>query len=327
MSTPIHRTRRLRRTESLRRLVRGSDPAPGKWLLPLFVSEGIDQPVPVASMPGVYRHSVASAVDAAGAARDVGVGGVLLFGLPSTKDSEGSSGWDPDGIVPRAVRALKAAHPQWVVATDVCLCEYTDHGHCGLLAPDGSVRNDPTVERLARVALAHAGAGADIVAPSDMMDGRIGALRAALDASGHEDVVLLSYSVKYASGFYGPFREAADSAPAFGDRRGYQMDPAGDLRAARIEARLDIEEGADILMVKPAMAYLDILAGLRATFDTPLAAYHVSGEYAMVKAAAANGWIDERRVVLETLGGIHRAGADIIATYHAVEAGRWLSEG
>ncbi|MFM7319994.1 MAG: porphobilinogen synthase [Armatimonadota bacterium] len=327
MHPPLHRPRRLRRTEGLRGLVRGTDPAPAKWLLPMFVAEGLDRPQAIASMPGVARHGISSAVELAAAAQEAGVGGVLLFGLPRAKDAEGSSGWDPEGIVPQAVRAIKASVPDLVIATDVCLCEYTDHGHCGVLAHDGSVRNDPTVERLVKVALAHAGAGADIVAPSDMMDGRIGAIRSALDAKGQEDIVLLSYAVKYASAFYGPFREAADSAPAFGDRRGYQMDPGGDARAARTEARLDLAEGADILMVKPAMAYLDILSGLRACIDAPLAAYHVSGEYAMVKAAAANGWINERRVVLETLAGIHRAGADIVATYHAIDAARWLREG
>ena len=316
--------RRLRRTEGLRRLVREPSLEPSSLIWPLFVDENLSAPKSVDSMPGVWRHTVSSLIDAVGPAVGLGIGGVLIFGLPTSKDSEGSSGWDPEGIVPNAVRALRDAYPGLVIATDVCLCEYTDHGHCGVLAPDGTVRNDPTVERLVNVALAHAAAGADIVAPSDMMDARIGAIRHGLDQAGSDSTAILSYAVKYASAFYGPFRDAADSAPQFGDRRGYQMDPGRGVREARTEALLDIDEGADMVMVKPAMAYLDIIAEVRRNVDVPVAAYMVSGEYAMVKAAAANGWIDERRIVLEMARGIQRAGADILLTYHAPELAQWL---
>ncbi len=316
--------RRLRRTEGLRRLVREPSLEPSSLIWPLFVDENLSAPKSVDSMPGVWRHTVSSLIDAVGPAVELGIGGVLLFGLPTSKDSEGSSGWDPEGIVPNAVRALRKAYPGLVIATDVCLCEYTDHGHCGVLAPDGTVRNDPTVERLVSVALAHSAAGADIVAPSDMMDARIGAIRHGLNQSGSDSTAILSYAVKYASAFYGPFRDAADSAPQFGDRRGYQMDPGRGVREARTEALLDIDEGADMVMVKPAMAYLDIIAEVRRNVDVPVAAYMVSGEYAMVKAAAANGWIDERRIVLEMARGIQRAGADLLLTYHAPELAQWL---
>ncbi len=319
--------RRLRRTSGLRRLVREPFIEPGSLVWPLFVDENIDSPKPVASMPGVQRHTLASLVDAVGPAVDAGIGGVLLFGLPASKDHEGTSAWDPDGVVPRSVRALRTAFPNLVIATDVCLCEYTDHGHCGLLDSVGNVENDPTVERLVRVARAHADAGADIVAPSDMMDARVGAIRRGLDNSGSTQTAVLSYAVKYASAFYGPFRDAADSAPAFGDRRGYQMDPGRGVREARAEALLDIAEGADMVMVKPAMAYLDIISAVRHVCDVPVAAYMVSGEYAMVKAAAANGWIDERRVVLEMVRGVHRAGADILLTYHAPDIAQWCQAG
>lgn len=318
--------RRLRRTEGLRRLVREPSLEPSSLIWPLFVDENLSAPKSVDSMPGVWRHTVSSLINAVGPAVELGIGGVLLFGLPISKDSEGSSGWDPEGIVPNAVRALRKAYPGLVIATDVCLCEYTDHGHCGVLAPDGTVRNDPTVERLVNIALAHAAAGADIVAPSDMMDARIGAIRHGLDLAGSDSTAILSYAVKYASAFYGPFRDAADSAPQFGDRRGYQMDPGRGVREARTEALLDIDEGADMVMVKPAMAYLDIIAEVRRNVDVPVAAYMVSGEYAMVKAAAANGWIDERRIVLEMARGIQRAGADLLLTYHAPELAGWLRQ-
>jgi porphobilinogen synthase len=276
-------------------------------------------------MPGVFHHSVDTLVKECEGALVDGVRGVLLFGIPETKDAEGSEAHADDGIVQQAVRALKRELPDLLVVTDVCLCEYTDHGHCGVIR-DNKVLNDPTLPLLARTAVSHAEAGADIVAPSDMMDARIGALRTTLDENGFADTALMSYAAKYASAFYGPFRDAAGSAPAFGDRRSYQMDPANRREALR-EVRLDIEEGADIIMVKPALAYLDIVRDVRQITDLPVAAYNVSGEYAMVKAAAQNGWIDEKRAVLEMLTGMKRAGTDIILTYHAREAARWLRTG
>jgi porphobilinogen synthase len=326
MAFPATRMRRLRRTPVLRDLVRETRVTPGDLVLPLFIEEGLEGAaarVPIAAMPGVSRLSAEAAVDEAGAALALGVPAVLLFGIPAQKDEEGSGSWDDDGVVQVAVRALKAAHPGLLVLTDVCLCEYTSHGHCGLLDAGGAVVNDASVELLARTAVSHARAGADVVAPSDMMDGRVGSLRAALDDDGLSDIPILAYSAKFASAFYGPFREAADSAPASGDRRGYQLDPANGREALR-EARLDEQEGADMLMVKPALPYLDVLHALREATDLPIAAYNVSGEYAMLKSAAAAGLLDERAAVLETLTSIRRAGADVVITYHAKDAARWL---
>jgi len=315
--------RRLRRTSVLRDLVRETRLDAGDFVLPLFVEQGLEGRRAIDAMPGVDRHSLATLVEEAGEALALGIPGVLLFGIPAEKDEEGSGAWDDEGVVQLAVRALKAAHPELLVITDVCLCEYTSHGHCGLLRADGSVANDESVELLARTAVSHARAGADIVAPSDMMDGRVGALRAALDDEGLADTPILAYSAKFASAFYGPFRDAADSTPAFGDRRGYQLDPANGAEALR-ETRLDIQEGADMVMVKPALPYLDIIRRVRDETDLPVAAYNVSGEYAMVKAAVAAGHLDERATVLETLTGIRRAGADVVITYHAKDAARWL---
>jgi len=324
---PTHRPRRLRRTASLRRLVRETTLDARDLILPLFFSETLTEPSPVRTMPGVSQLPVSEAAAAARLAREHDLGGVILFGLPRTKDARGSSAYDPDGPVPRAVKAMKDAAPDLVVMTDVCVDEYTDHGHCGLLrqAADGSmdVDNDATLDVLEQAALVHARAGADVVAPSDMMDGRVGRIRGALDREGFQELAVLSYAVKYASGFYGPFREAADCAPKFGDRAGYQMDP-GNAREALREARLDEDEGADMLMVKPGLPYLDIVAKVREASTLPLGVYNVSGEYAMVKAAAAAGMIDEKRVVLETLTSMRRAGADFILTYHALDAARWL---
>ena len=303
-------------------MVRETRLSPDMLLYPLFVCTGLGQRREVSSMPGVYQLSVDEVVKEAAAAKADGVLGVLLFGLPDSKDASGSAAWDSDAPVQSAIRALKQALPDLLVVTDVCLCEYTSHGHCGLLV-EGEVTNDATVELLARAALSHAAAGADIVAPSDMMDGRVGRIRRALDDAGFSQVAIMSYAAKYCSAFYGPFREAADSAPAFGDRRTHQMDPANVEEALR-EVALDIEEGADIVMVKPAMTYLDVIARVKAEFGMPTAAYHVSGEYAMLKAAARNGWIDEPRAMMETLTAIRRAGADIIITYYAREAARLL---
>jgi porphobilinogen synthase len=319
MAFPQTRLRRLRRTPVLRDLVRETRLAAGDLVLPLFVEEGLDGRAPISAMPGVERLSLSAAVQEAGEAAALGLPAVLLFGIPAEKDEEGSGAWDDEGVVQLATRAIKQAYPELLVIADLCLCEYTSHGHCGLLRADGSVDNDSSVELLMRTALSQARAGADIVAPSDMMDGRVGAIRRALDEDGLADVPILAYAAKFASAFYGPFREAADSTPAFGDRRAYQMDHAN-AREAMHEAELDYAEGADILMVKPATCYLDILKTLREEFDVPTAAYHVSGEYAMIKAAAHNGWIDEERVMMETLTSIKRAGADIILTYYAREA-------
>jgi porphobilinogen synthase len=292
------------------------------FLYPLFVCAGTGERREVPSMPGVYQLTVDEAVKEAAAARADGVTGVLLFGLPESKDAIGSAAYDPDAPVQSAVRAFKREIPDLLVVTDVCLCEYTSHGHCGILVEDEIV-NDPTVEQLARAALSHAAAGADIVAPSDMMDGRVGRIRQALDEAGFSNVAIMSYAAKYCSAFYGPFRDAAGSTPAFGDRRSHQMDPANVEEALR-EVRLDLEEGADIVMVKPALTYLDVIARVKAEFGVPTAAYHVSGEYAMLKAAARNGWIDEPRAMMETLTAIRRAGADIIITYYAREAAKLL---
>jgi porphobilinogen synthase len=317
-----HRPRRLRRSPAIRSLVRETRLSPDNFLYPLFVVTGQGQRREVGSMPGVFQLSVDEIVKEAAAAKADGVPGVLLFGLPAGKDAGGSGAADPEGPVPSAVRALKREVPGLLVVTDVCLCEYTSHGHCGIL--DGEeIVNDATVEELARAALTHAAAGADIVAPSDMMDGRVGRIREKLDGGGFTQVAIMSYAAKYCSAFYGPFREAADSAPAFGDRRSHQMDPANVEEALR-EVALDLDEGADIVMVKPALPYLDVIARVKEEFGVPTAAYHVSGEYAMLKAAARNGWIDEPRAMMETLTSIRRAGADIIITYYAREAARLL---
>jgi porphobilinogen synthase len=325
MAFPETRLRRFRKTPTLRRLVRETRLSPDDLVLPLFVCPGEEVAKPISSMPGVFQHSVDRMVETVREAFAEGIRSVLLFGLPEYKDAEGSAAWSPDGIVQRALRALKAETPDVVTIVDVCFCEYTDHGHCGVLHGE-EVDNDATLVNLARQAVSLAEAGADIIAPSDMMDGRVGSIRQALDAAGFPATPILSYAVKFASGFYGPFREAAESAPKFGDRRAYQMDPANGREAMR-EAELDVEEGADMLMVKPALAYLDILAGLRQRFDLPLAAYHVSGEYAMLKAAAERGWIDYDRVMMESLLAIRRAGADLIITYAAREAARLLAAG
>ena len=317
------RLRRLRRSETIRTLVRETRLSPDMFVLPLFVCEGEGVRREVPSMPGVHNLSVGETVREVEGARAGGVKSVLLFGLPDHKDDIGSGAYDPDGPVQSAIRAIKRATPDVLVITDVCLCEYTDHGHCGVVI-DEEIANDPTVDQLVRAAVSHAAAGADIVAPSDMMDGRVGAIRQALDERGFENTAILSYAAKYCSAFYGPFREAVASAPKFGDRRSHQMDPANVAEALR-EVALDIEEGADIVMVKPALPYLDVLTRVKERFGYPTAAYHVSGEYAMLKAAARNGWIDERRAMLECLTAIRRAGADIIITYYAVDAAKALA--
>lgn len=322
MAFPGHRYRRLRRSESLRKMVRETTLEPSDFIAPLFVVPGQGIRQGVSSMPGVDRTSPElTAVDARELAAR-GVLSVILFGIPDHKDATGTSSADPEGPVCQAVRRIKVASPETVVITDICLCEYTDHGHCGVLEGH-EVANDPTLEVLANEALAHARAGADIVAPSDMMDGRVRAIREALDREGFQGISVLSYAAKYASGFYGPFREAAESTPAFGDRRAYQMDPAN-VREAVKEVLSDIEEGADMVMVKPALSYLDVVRAVKEATNVPLATYNVSGEYAMVKAAAANGWIDGKRVTLEILTSMKRAGADLILTYHAKEAAEWL---
>ena len=321
----VHRARRLRRSPGIRGLVRETRLSAEQFLYPLFVCTGSGVRREVPSMPGVYQLSVDEAVRETEAARADGVPGVLLFGLPAHKDEIGSAAYDADAPVQSAIRAIKRSSPDTVVVTDVCLCEYTSHGHCGVLA-DRDVANDPTVEQLVRAALSHAAAGADIVAPSDMMDGRVGAIRRALDERGFEGVAIMSYAAKYCSAFYGPFRDAADSAPAFGDRRTHQMDPANVEEALR-EVEQDIEEGADIVMVKPALPYLDVVRRVKDAFGYPTAAYQVSGEYSMIKAAVARGWLDEPRVMMESLTAIARAGADIIITYYAREAARALARG
>ena len=323
MPFPATRLRRLRRTPVLRDLVRETRLDAADLVQPLFVESGLDGRSPIAAMPGIDRLSISAAVQEAGEVAALGVPAVLLFGVPDHKDDEGTGAYDDEGIVQLATRAIKDAHPDLLVMTDVCLCEYTSHGHCGLLRADGSVDNDSSVELLARTAVSHARAGADVVAPSDMMDGRVGAIRAALDDEGLADTPIVAYSAKFASAFYGPFREAAGSTPAFGDRRAYQMDPANGDEALR-EARLDVQEGADVLMVKPALPYLDVIARVKAELGMPVAAYNVSGEYAMVKAAAGAGHLDERATVLEALTSIRRAGADIVITYHAKDAAKWL---
>ncbi|MFL5827160.1 MAG: porphobilinogen synthase [Thermoleophilaceae bacterium] len=323
MAFPATRMRRLRKTGVLRDLVRETDLSAADLVYPMFVEHGLDRRTPIEAMPGIERLSISHAVEEAGAARALGIPAVLLFGIPAEKDEVGSGAYDDEGVIQMATRAIKEAHPDLLVITDVCLCEYTSHGHCGVLTPDGQVDNDPTVELLARTAVSQASAGADAVAPSDMMDGRVGALRSHLDAEGHTDLPLISYSAKFASAFYGPFREAAGSTPAFGDRRSYQMDSANAEEAVR-ESLLDVEEGADMLIVKPALPYLDVIRRVKDATRLPVAAYNVSGEYAMIKAAAAAGYLDERAAVLEALTGIRRAGADIVITYHAKDVAEWL---
>lgn len=325
MRFPEYRPRRLRASETIRRMVRETRLTVDDLIYPVFVTYGSGVRKPVESMPGVYNMSIDILLEEMGQVSELGIPGVLLFGIPSQKDAVGSEAYNDQGEVQEAIRAIKKEFPELLVITDVCLCEYTDHGHCGIIK-DGCVLNDPTLELLARAALSHVRAGADMVAPSDMMDGRIAAIRKRLDQEGYQDIPIMAYSAKYSSAFYGPFREAAGSAPQFGDRKAYQMDPPNSNEAMR-EVRLDLEEGADIVMVKPALAYMDIIRRVKEEFNYPVAAYNVSGEYAMVKAAAKNGWIDERRVVLEALTGMKRAGADIILTYHAKDVARWLKEG
>jgi len=325
MGFPVVRARRLRSSETIRRMVRETSLSVNDLIYPLFVTNGEGVKNPVASMPGVYQLSVDLALKEAQEVLELGIPAVLLFGIPAYKDEKGSSAYDDNEAVQRAIRAIKENYPQLLVIPDLCMCEYTSHGHCGILDETGNVLNDETIAVLAKIALSYARAGADMVAPSDMMDGRVAAIREALDANGYSHIPIMAYSAKYASGFYGPFRDVAESAPQFGDRRGYQMDPANSDEALK-EVGLDIEEGADIVMVKPALPYLDIIRRVKDEFKIPVAAYNVSGEYAMIKAAGQNGWLDEKRVVLEALTGIKRAGADIIITYHAKDVARWLKE-
>jgi porphobilinogen synthase len=324
MSFPTNRPRRLRASPELRALVRETELNPGDFVLPLFIRPGKAEKRPISSMPGHFQYSVDEAVKAAGEAVKLGVPAVILFGIPDKKDAKASGAYAASGIVQNAAKAIKNKHPHLILIADLCFCEYTDHGHCGIIK-DGRVLNDPTVELAAKTAVSQAKAGFDIVAPSGMMDGQVGAMREALDSAGHADTPILAYAAKYASGFYGPFREAAESPPSFGDRSGYQMDPANFDEAMR-EVALDVEEGADMLMVKPALPYLDVLKAVKTRFGLPTSAYQVSGEFAMIKAAAQKGWIDERRVALESLVSIKRAGADFILTYYALEASRWLAE-
>jgi porphobilinogen synthase len=323
MSFPVHRGRRLRRTEAIRNLVRETRLDTHGLIYPMFVCPGSKVRREVSSMPGIFQQSADQIVEECREVVDLGIPGIILFGLPESKDARGASSVWPDGVVQKAIEAIRKADLKLLVATDVCLCEYTDHGHCGVIE-DGEVANDATLQILAEQAVSHARAGADIVAPSDMMDGRVAAIRRALDDHKFEDIPIMAYAAKYASGFYGPFREAAQSTPQFGDRRSYQMD-SGNAREALREVALDLEEGADIVMVKPALPYLDVIRRVRDAFDVPVAAYNVSGEYSMVKAAAEKGWLDEQRVVTEILTGIQRAGAEIILTYHAKDFARWLA--
>jgi porphobilinogen synthase len=315
--------RRLRATGALRGLIRETELTPSHFIYPMFVELGTESRNPIASMPGIDRMSINTAVEEAGEASELGVPAVMIFGVPAVKDEFGSGAYDEEGVAQLAVRAIKEAHPDLLVFTDVCLCSYTSSGHCGVVRPDGVIDNDVTVELLAKTAISHAAAGADAVAPSDMMDGRVGALRAQLDQEGHSETPIIAYSAKFASAYYGPFRDAADATPQFGDRKSHQMDPANADEAVR-EALLDVDEGADVVMVKPALPYLDVIRRIREATELPLAAYSVSGEYAMIKAAAAQGLIDERAAVLEALTGIRRAGADIVITYHAKDVATWL---
>jgi len=324
MQFPTYRPRRLRANPTIRSMVRETSLSPADFIYPLFVKPGSGLRDEIKSMPGVYQLSIDQLPAEIDELKSLGIPAVILFGLPSSKDAVGSEAYDPQGIIQRAIRAIKAHDPEFYVITDVCMCEYTDHGHCGVLDDHGCVINDVTLELLAKEAVTHAEAGADMVAPSDMMDGRVAAIREALDEAGYENTPIMAYSVKYASGYYGPFRDAADSAPTFGDRKQYQMDPANAEEGLR-EAALDIAEGADLVMVKPALAYMDMIYRVKTEYGYPTAAYNVSGEYSMVKAAAAADMIDEERVVLETLVGFKRAGADLILTYHAKDAARWLA--
>ena len=323
MAFPATRLRRLRKTAVLRGMVRETELTPQHLVYPMFVQLGEASRTPIEAMPGVERLSISHAVEEAGQAAELGIPAVLLFGLPAEKDEEGTGAYDDEGVVQLAVRALKEAHPELVVITDVCLCAYTSHGHCGVVREDGVIDNDLSLELLAKTAISHAEAGADAVAPSDMMDGRVGALRSRLDQEGHTDTPIVAYSAKFASAYYGPFREAADSAPAFGDRRTYQMDPANAEEAVR-EALLDVEEGADVVMVKPALPYLDVIRRVKEAVRVPVAAYNVSGEYSMIKAAGAAGYLDEKAAVLEGLTAIRRAGADLVITYFAKDVAGWL---
>lgn len=324
MSFPVQRPRRLRSNENIRRMVREASLSVDDLIYPVFVAPGSNFTRPVEAMPGVSCFSIDRLLEHLEEVVKLNIPGVLLFGVPVYKDETGSGAYDDQGIIQETLRAVKRAYPELLAITDLCLCEYTSHGHCGVIK-DGTVLNDPTLELLARTAVSHAAAGADIIAPSDMMDGRVRAIRGALDENGYIDLPVMAYSAKYASAYYGPFREAADSAPQFGDRKSYQMDPANSDEALR-EVGLDLDEGADIIMVKPALAYLDIVRRVKDRFNCPLAAYNVSGEYSMVKAAAQKGWIDEQRIVMESLTGIKRAGADIVITYHALDAARWLRD-
>lgn len=324
MQFPIVRPRRLRISDSMRRFVRETDLSPRDFIYPLFATNGENVKVPIPSMPGVYQMSVDNILKEGEACLKLGIPGVILFGIPAYKDEKGSSAFDANEAVQKSVIALKKEFPELLVMTDVCLCEYTSHGHCGLIS-DGDVQNDPTLNLLAKTALSHAQAGADIVAPSDMMDGRVGAIRSALDEHGFQHIPIMSYAVKYASGFYGPFRDAAGSTPQFGDRRSYQMDPAN-IREALKEIDQDLAEGADMVMVKPALSYLDVIRAVKDYTNVPVACYNVSGEYSMIKAAGLNGWIDEKRVALEVLLSMKRAGADMIFTYFAKDAAAWLKE-
>lgn len=324
MNFPKYRPRRLRKNENFRRMIRETNLSINDLIYPLFVTEGHDVKSPVRSMPNVYQFSVDTLLKEIAEVVNLKIPAIILFGIPSKKDDRGSEAYAQSGVIQEAIKAIKDVHPELIVITDVCLCEYTSHGHCGIIK-DGTVDNDATLEILARVALSHARAGADMVAPSDMMDGRVKAIREALDSNGYSQIPIMAYSAKYCSSFYGPFREAADSAPKFGDRRSYQMDPPN-VREAIREVSLDVEEGADIVMVKPALAYLDVIRVIRDHFDYPIAAYNVSGEYSMIKAAATQGWIDEKKVVLEVLTSIKRAGADIILTYFAKDVAKWLAD-
>ncbi len=314
----------MRTSSALRGLVRETELSVEHLIYPLFVTHGSNRREPIESMPGIERLTISHLADEAREIAALGIPAVLLFGIPADKDDAASGAYDPEGIVQLAVRAIKQAEPSLTVITDVCLCEYTSHGHCGFVREDGAVDNDLTLEMLAKTALSHAESGADAIAPSDMMDGRVGTLRSQLDAEGYSETPIIAYSAKFASAFYGPFREAADSAPAFGDRRGYQLDPANVREAVR-EAALDVEEGADVVMVKPALPYLDVISRVREAVAVPVAAYNVSGEYAAIKAAAERGWLDERAVALESLTSIRRAGADIVVTYHAKDVAKWLA--
>jgi porphobilinogen synthase len=322
MYYPTYRMRRLRRTETLRQMLRETTLSPDDFIYPLFVTHGENVRNPISSMPGCYQLSIGNLLPEIRELRELGIPAVMLFGIPAYKDSAATAAYDPEGVIQLAVKAIKEEAPEMIVMTDVCLCEYMDHGHCGVVQ-DGQIMNDVTLELLAKMAITHAEAGADVVAPSDMMDGRVAAIRGALDDEGLSDTIIMAYSAKFASAFYGPFREAAESPPAFGDRKTYQMDPANGEEAVR-EALLDIEEGADIIMVKPALPYLDVVHAIKQETKFPLAAYNVSGEYAMVKAAVEKGWLDERAVVLEAITGIRRAGADLILSYHCKDVSRWL---